>query len=381
MNRRFASGALLAFFAVLIMAGCSSQTPPVKPTPTAAPVGKGGTVGGDSIIADGQVVPVKSAALSFATGGIVTQLPVALGQHVQDGALIAQLDTRQLELQVAQADANLAAAQAKLSQVTKGPTSEDLAAAQQNVVAAQAAYDDLLHPDANDVAALKANVDKAQAVLSQAQAAYDRVGGDSNPNAGALPQRAQLQTAWIDLQEAQALYNAKLHPSNAQLQQALAAVQTAKDQLAKLQPAAEERAALQADVKAAQAARDLAAAQLDSAKLVAPFAGTVMSLNIDAGEYVAPGAVVLQLADTSAWQIETTDLTELNIAQVSEGTPVTMTFDAIPDLQLTGKVTNIEPYGQSKQGDIVYTVFITPDKQDPRLRWNMTAKVGIQPNQ
>jgi HlyD family secretion protein len=86
---------------------------------------------------------------------------------------------------------------------------------------------------------------------------------------------------------------------------------------------------------------------------------------------------VLRLADTSGWQIETTDLTEINVAQVKPGMPASVTFDAIPGLELSGRVSQVEPYGDTRQGDIVYTVIITPDQQDERLRWNMTAKVSI----
>ena len=42
-------------------------------------------------------------------------------------------------------------------------------------------------------------------------------------------------------------------------------------------------------------------------------------------------------------------------------------------------MSQIRPYGNTRQGDIVYTVIITPDQQDERLRWNMTAKVSIGP--
>jgi HlyD family secretion protein len=377
MKRQVVAGMLLGWLLVFAVAGCSSQPAPVKPTPTAAPAGKGSTTG-ERIIAEGKVTPVKSAELSFPMAGTVAQVPVALGQQVQAGQVLAQLDTQPLELQLAQAEAKLAAAQSKLNQLKRGPTADDLAAAQQNLTSAQAAYDNLTHPSPNELAALKADMDKAKAALDQAQAAYDRVGGDSNPNAGALPQRAALQSAWIDYQKAQSAYNAKLNPTNAQVQSALAAVQTAKDQLAKLQPTADDLAIAQADVNAAQAARDLAAAQIKNAKLVAPFAGMVASLDIDAGEYAMAGTAVLRLADTSAWQIETTDLTELNIANVHAGMPVTLAFDAVPELELSGKVANIKPYGDTKQGDIVYTVFVKPDQQEPRLKWNMTAKVTIE---
>lgn len=380
MKQRIVICSLLSLLVAILITGCSASPTPVKPTPTAAAPGQG-IRASDRVIAEGHVVPVKSAALSFPTGGTVARVAIALGDSVKAGQVLAQLDTRQLDLQLAQADANLAVTQAKLNQVKRGPTAEDLAAAQQNVTSAQAAYDSLMHPSANDLAALKTDVDKTKALLDQAQAAYNAVGGDSNPNSGMLPQRAALQSAWLDYQKAQTLYNAKLNPSNAQVQQALAAVQTAKEQLAKLQPTAEDIAAAQANVNASQAARDLTAQQVKDAQLVAPFAGTVMSLDVDPGEFAAPGAVVMRLADTSNWQIETTDLTELNVSQVTVGTGVTMTFDAVPDLSLAGKVASIKPYGETRQGDIVYTVYVTPDKQDPRLRWNMTAKVTIEAKQ
>jgi len=96
-------------------------------------------------------------------------------------------------------------------------------------------------------------------------------------------------------------------------------------------------------------------------------------------EFVAPGSPIVRLADPSTWQIETTDLSDLSVARVREGDPVTIVFDGIPGLELTGRVVRIQGFGESKQGDIVYKVTIKPDHQDPRLRWNMTADVTITP--
>ena len=89
------------------------------------------------------------------------------------------------------------------------------------------------------------------------------------------------------------------------------------------------------------------------------------------------GVPVARIADTSTWQVETTDLTEINVVNVKEGDPVTITLDAISGLELTGKVQRIKGFGENKQGDIVYTIVVVLDKQDERLRWNMTAKVNI----
>ena len=382
---------------------------------------------GRQIIAEGQAVPVRSAALGLPSTGTVITVPVSLGAQVRAGDLLAQLDSRQLELQLAQTAANVAVAQAKLDQFNEGPAAQDVVAAQQNVASAQAAYDKVrAGPAASDQAAaqaaltaaqknyasvragpnaeqlrnLAAQRDNARAARDQAQAAYDRI--KDAPDAGARPESLQLQQATNNFNAADAAYgDAQGHPTDAELaaasaqvqaaraaldrltpdaaeeQAKLAALENAKAALAKLQPTVGDRAVLEAGVKAAQAARDLAAEQISAARLVAPFAGTVVSLDIAAGEYATPGTPILRLADTSAWQIETKDLTELNIAQVQEGMPATITFDAIPGLELSGRVSQIKPYGDTRQGDIVYTVTITPDQQDERLRWNMTAKVSI----
>ena len=367
---------VLTFVAISVIACSGAPTPTPAPQPTLSAIKSSG-----KIVAEGKVIPSPNAALGFQSSGLVTAVPVDVGTQVKKGDVLAQLDSKQLELSLAQADANLASAQVKLNQVKKGPTAEEVAAAQQNLKSAQSAYDKLLKPDPNDIATLKANVDKANAAVKQAQAAYDAVGGDSNSFAGMLPQRAQLQSAYIDLETAQTALNSKLTPSDAQVQQALAAVATAKDQLAKLTPTADDIAAAEANVKAMQAARDLAAEQLSRTKLIAPFDGTVASLDIHVGEQAVPGTPIIRLANTANMQVETTDLTELNVVNVKEGDPATLTFDAIPDLELTGKVTSIKGFGDNKQGDIVYTVVIKLDKQDPRLRWNMTAKVSLNANQ
>ncbi len=372
MRKHILSLAILALVVVTLMACSAPATPASQAQPTLPAVKVS-----NKIIPEGKVVPARSAALGFQSAGVIAQVPVAVGERVDSGKLLARLDTQQLELKLAQADADLAVAQAKLNQAKRGPTAEQLAAAQQAVKSAQANYDKLFKPDPSELSGLKTDVDKAKARLDQAQAAYDRIGGDSNPSAGMFPQRADLQAAWLDYQQALAAYNSRLNPTDAQVQEALSALQTAKSELGQLTPTAEDVAAAEAGVKASQAARDVAADELNRAKLVAPFAGTVASLDLRPGEQVAAGTVALRLADYSNWQVETTDLTELNVVNIKVGDPALVTFDAIPDLELTGKVARVNGYGENKQGDVVYTLVIQLDKQDERLHWNMTAQVTI----
>ena len=117
-------------------------------------------------------------------------------------------------------------------------------------------------------------------------------------------------------------------------------------------------------------------AELD---LKAPFAGIVANLDVRPGEYVQPGVSFASLADVTAFQVETTDLTELNVTRTREGQPVKLTFDAVQGLELPGKVTRIKALGTKERGDILYTVTVKPDRQDDRLLWNMTAAVNIEP--
>ena len=165
MKRILVGGIVLLVLAPVI-AGCAGLSKePAAPTPTAqaapASVKTGGLGYGGQIIAEGQAVPVRSAALSLPSAGIVISVPVTLGQQVTAGQILAQLDTRLLSLELAQAEANVASAQARLDQLNQGPTAQDLAAAQQNVTSAQAAYDQVrAGPAASDVAAARAALNR-----------------------------------------------------------------------------------------------------------------------------------------------------------------------------------------------------------------------------
>ena len=67
----------------------------------------------------------------------------------------------------------------------------------------------------------------------------------------------------------------------------------------------------------------------------------------------------------------------MNIARVHEGDTVTITFDALPEMELPGTVIRVGMFGENKQGDIVYKAIIKPAQGNELLRWNMTAKVRI----
>jgi multidrug resistance efflux pump len=83
------------------------------------------------------------------------------------------------------------------------------------------------------------------------------------------------------------------------------------------------------------------------------------------------------LADMDHLQVETTDLNEIDVAQIQVGDVASISFDALPDLLITGVVTSIAP--KSSAGSSVnYTVVIELDELPEELRWGMTAFVDIE---
>lgn len=138
-------------------------------------------------------------------------------------------------------------------------------------------------------------------------------------------------------------------------------------------------AQVEADLITQESKKTEAEGLMDKTELRAPMEGTVAFLDVKVGEHALLGTVLVRIADESAWVIRSDDLTELAIARVRVGNQVALTFDGIPGLEIPGKVTMIRPYGEKKRGDITYTVTITPERWDDRLRWMMTAQIAITP--
>ena len=118
-----------------------------------------------------------------------------------------------------------------------------------------------------------------------------------------------------------------------------------------------------------------ARAALANAEVRAPFPGSITNLDLKVGEFAASGQPVMTIADLSNWVVKTTDLTEIDVVNLSEGQPVEVTLDAIPDVTLKGNVLTIGQSYSEKQGDIVYEVTILLTDKNPAMRWGMTAEV------
>lgn len=384
------------------------------------------------IIVDAVVVPARFAEISLAASGIVAEVLVTEGDFVEAGQVLARLENERQVIAIAQAEAQVRSAQARiaeleagsrpeevaaaqaavdianatLAKLNEGSRTEDIAAAEAALAAAQAAYQEVLD-GAEDEQLIQAEADlaNAEAALRQAQAAFDEVKWRND--VAALPQSAELERATNNYEAARARYDllaaganaSEIASARAQVEQAQATLDTAlapasesdiaaaeaevrraEAQLALLEAGTrpETILAAQADLVAAQTSLMQSQLELADTELKAPFAGTIASLDLEAGEQVAATIPVVQLADLSEWRVETDDLTEINVVYVQVGDSVSISIDALPELELTGTVERIKPLGENKQGDITYTATIIPDGSDDRLRWNMTASVIIE---
>ncbi|MDW8146174.1 MAG: biotin/lipoyl-binding protein [Roseiflexaceae bacterium] len=83
-----------------------------------------------TVNATGQIAPAQTVNLSFAVTGRVAEVLVRPGDAVEKGQPLARLDTRELELRLAQAEAQLAQAQANLDRLLAGPSPAEIAVAE-----------------------------------------------------------------------------------------------------------------------------------------------------------------------------------------------------------------------------------------------------------
>ncbi len=362
------------------------------------------------VSASGKVLPERWAALSFPVGGQVVAVNVQIGDSVKAGDVLIQLDDADASLAVAQAQAAVAAAQAQRDLLVAAPRPEQLEVARTAISITQAALAgaqaDLnrLSAGANvaDIATAEAALARAQAEQQAAYEAHEQTmkcyevtqpGGGTEqvcPTLGTLEEqaRANLQAADQAVAAAQAQLNRvyrgasrdEINGSQSRVAAAQAQVEQAQAQYALLDAgvSGEQVAAADAGVAQAQVALEAAQAQLLKLQLLAPFDGVVGVLQARSGEWLAPGQPVVTIGDLSTLRVETTDLSEVDVARVRDGQPVKVTFDALPGVTVEGKVMRIAPMATPGQSGVNYMVIVQLSQMPQGLRWGMTAFVDVQ---
>jgi HlyD family secretion protein len=422
---------LIAAVALLVggVSACSLLGGAPTPQPTPAPSPQPPQVA----VAEVVVVPVQHTQLAFQVGGRLAAIHVEAGHAVKAGQLLAELDDSIYQAGLAQAEAGMAQAQANLNNVLAPATPAQIEQAQAALNQAQAALDQLLAgPTEQDIAVVRAQVTQAQDQLNQvlagateqdkqaaaaqmleaeanvriAQANYDKnVYGEpqvAEPYGIALeqatlaydaaranyekvangPTSQQIAVARSGVQIAQASLDKVLAGATPdQIAQSMAMVESAKAGLNRLLTGATEEqvAVAQAGVKSAQKQVQMAQAQLAQTRLVAPFEGTIGARQVDVGQTLAPSSPAFSLGDISRWQVQTDNLSQIDIINVREGADVSIKLNALPGEEFKGQVVRITPQSQTQAGDVVYKVLIDFVSGDTsRLRWGMTGFAHIQ---
>ena len=343
MNHKFLPALV---FITLFFTACSSSPTATATPETTIPV----VIADDTIIAEGRVEPVQYAEIAFNTSGVVSEILVKDGQSVKKGDALIRLGD--------QSDTNYAAAQLEL-------------------VTAQQALNDLQDTSGSDLA--QTVID-----LKDAREDYDKAVNYLHylNTAQKVPQTINdvvLVQTWRGYVYEYKTRNFKgpapkdwiieaendLALKTARYDELQRAYDRMKDGMDK-----EQLALLEARLDAAQA-------KVAAFSVLAPFDGVVADMNAKVGNSINAGETAVTIADFSNWVVLTTDVTEIDVVNLSEGQAVAITFDAFPEMELQGNVVSIGQTYTQNQGDVVYEVTVMLADTNPALRWGMTASVAF----
>jgi HlyD family secretion protein len=310
-------------------------------TISAAPVrveSAGASAGESVLTASGYVVAHHKIAVGAKVMGRVAWIGVEKGDTVQEGQVLVRLEDSEFRAQVNQANANLAAAQARLDQLRSGSRPQE---------------------KLKD----KAAVLQAEANLKKAEADYQR---SDTLNRQGVASKAELDQAVAARDTAAALVEAARQSSS----------------MTDVGPRSEEIRAAAAQVQQMKAALDYAHTQLAATEIKAPVTGTVLQRIVERGEMVSPSAFggsgartsVVDLADLTDLQIELdisqSDFGRLKLAQRAEIIP-----DAYPNLRYTGYIAEIAP--EANRAKSTLQIKVKVENPNEQLRPEMNARVNF----
>lgn len=299
----------------------------------------------------GTLVPSQSDSLTFATSGTVAKVSVQVGDEVKKDQVLATLaNTDQLQASVASAQQDLIAAQQALDTLKQNAAS-NLANAQLKLSQAQKAVTDaqsaVVQPGWTrcDQATTDAYYSTYLRIKAQLDALGDGGGNQSYYLTTIVPMKNKVAQAYAQYEYCAGYTTYEVDSSNATLALAKANVtvaQTTLDTLTKnggVDPTALAQA--QNKVDNAQAALDTANQNLTGSTIKAPYDGTILTVNGQAGDTVGTSAFI-SIADLAHPQVQfSVDETDLDKVAMNE--QATVVFDAYPTLTFTGTVVRVNP--------------------------------------
>jgi HlyD family secretion protein len=306
----------------------------------------------------GTLIAVTESDLVFSTSGKLENILVKVGDKVEAGQLLAQLDDSSQQTALAQAKQDLLELTSPAAIAT---AQQDVATAQQGV------YND-------EVALTNVTTRVSQALIDDAYAAYviakdnlEKVQARYEEDLQRSPEDPRYARAYQEVYDYQVamknalgiynLYTGYSNPAKVAEKKATVALDKANLQEAQYYLAALTGGEVPADATGTalaqlnQAKLNLQSAEDDLAatKLYAPFAGMVMAVYVQVGESAGLGTTILTLADLSQANIQFY-MDESDWSNIKVGYDVEVTFDALPDQVFTGKVIEVMPSLVTVQG-------------------------------
>jgi HlyD family secretion protein len=340
----------------------------------------------ETIGASGTALAGQSADMLWETSGRVDEILVSMGQVVQEGQVLAELNQETLPDDHIYAEADLIAAQQELEELLNSET--PASQAYDTLLEAQEAYEDAqyrfdsinaVRTDADTLELAEIDYQRAQANVDRMENVYSNLSylneGDSS-RAAAL---TNLNRAIQSRDNALATVNwYKGAPTDAEYSEKQAALMSAK---AALEDAQREYDRLidgpdADDIQAAQARVNSIQSVIDQYKLEAPFDATITNILIDEGSLVSAGSSAFRLDDLSRLYIEL-QVSEVDINAIQTGQACRITFDALGDEEYQGQVYEVDQVGTTSSGVVYFTVTVQVTGAGEEVKPGMTALVDI----
>jgi len=288
-------------------------------------------------------------------GGRLTEVAVAEGDRIAAGALIARIDTTDIDLAIRRAEAERDQAVAALRLLQAGARAEDVRQARAQAESAQA------------------EVQAAESELKSANEDLQRFEALLQSNAGSRKQRDDAAT--------------RRDVAAARVNAARERTRAATEAVARLRAGArpEEITGARARVSATDAQLAVLQKNRADAVLTSPVAGIVTAKLANAGEMVAPRAPVVAITDLDhAWANVYVD--EPVVPRLKLGQPVILVTDAGHRLQ--GRVTFISPKAEftprnvqtsAERSKLVYRIKVSVDNREGVLKPGMPVEAEMPP--
>jgi len=364
-----------------------------------------------TVLATGTVKAVIGAEVKVGSriSGVVTRLPANIGSTVKKGDLIAQLDDREARSQVDQAQANLAAAQARLAELRAGYNAQVVqsatdieraksshGAARSRLAQANTSADTVPFEVTAQIQQASASLDQAEANRKNAKVKLDRMNSLYSQDVVARQDVDNAQTefdvAEAQVRHAQAVLDAAQANSSEKelrqqdvtqaeeaLRQAQSAYSLAVANAAQVRVKEQGIATARAQVAQSRAALQFAETQYSYTRIVSPINGVIALVSTQEGETIAAGLqapTFVTIVDLSRLQVDAL-IDETDIGKVKVGDAASFTVDSYPDEEFEGKVTAIYPTAIIDQNVVNYDVVVTIANPRGMLRPDMTANVTI----